>query len=81
MPWLYYESNNGEIINKDGNVPTSYTRDSHLDLRVAKYTVEGRFVGLVPLNMSALMLCGQSQDKTQFIFQVGRDNKCSVSTC
>ena len=79
MPWLYYGSNEGETINKDTNLPTIYTKGSYLDIRVAKYSLEGTFIGYEPLNRSSLMMCEQSVDKTQHIFLIGREYKHSVS--
>ena len=78
MPWLYYPINSGNTVSKDTNLPGIFKEGSSFNIKVAKYTLEGRLMELLDFNNSGLILCPLTEDTREFMFLLGRTYSHSV---
>ncbi|WAR13151.1 MKS3-like protein [Mya arenaria] len=86
VPWLYYVSNSidkldGEDVLQTTDLPTVYTFDplSYLEYRVARYSLDGNFIGLSNVLNGRLQLCADTSKKLNAAFTFGTSYNLEVN--
>ena len=81
MPWLYYERNALQVIQKSGVVKfrASFGYEnlglgivSKLRFKVASYDIEGNFLGFDDL-FNQLIICKKSNEEIASVYRIGKD--------
>ena len=84
MPWLYYTEQNADAILTDTVITTRFTftgsaETSMLNFRLAKYTLNGTYLGIVNATGGEMQLCKDSYTKMNAAFRFGTLYSYSVS--
>ncbi|XP_021355740.1 meckelin-like [Mizuhopecten yessoensis] len=82
LPMLYYEEGNGDRILEDTSQTTVYTFNpvSYLNFQVARYSIDGKFLGISPVTNGLLQLCTDTTKKLDAAYTFGTyySQSCSI---
>ncbi|THD26645.1 Meckelin [Fasciola hepatica] len=72
MPWIYYNPTKGSTALRETSVTNTYSPNSLLDVRLATFALDGRFLGLESaVTGGQLQLCKDSVRRMQAAFEFG----------
>lgn len=82
MPWIYYNPIKGSTALRETSITNIYSPNSLLDIRLAVFALDGRFLGLdSAVTGGHLQLCKDSVRRMQAAYEFGTSYSQEVRFC